>query len=335
MTIDCVKLSHGSGAGLAELLHDIVLPSLTTQSGEPLEDAAVLPSSVERLVFTTDSFVVDPIEFPGGDIGKLAACGTINDLAMMGARPRYLSVALILEEGLESGLLRKVLQSLRAVCESTGVAISCGDTKVVERGKADRVFITTSGIGTVSADVNLSAANAREGDAVLVSGPIGCHGIAIMAQRANLGFASSVVSDCAPLDRLAAALLEAVPHTRVMRDATRGGCAAVLNELADASGVTMRVRKTDLPVSDTVASACAYLGMEPLQIANEGTFIAVVPGEQAGAAIEALRSVPGGQGAAVIGTVEGKGRFPVLLETEIGGTRPVEVPPGKLLPRIC
>lgn len=335
MTIDCVKLSHGSGAGLAELLHDIVLPALTKQNAGPLEDAAVLPPSDGRLVFTTDSFVVDPIEFPGGDIGKLAACGTINDLAMMGARPRFLSVALILEEGLESGLLRKVLQSLRTVCESTGVAISCGDTKVVERGKADRVFITTSGIGTVSADVNLSAANAREGDAVLVSGPIGCHGIAIMAQRANLGFASSVVSDCAPLDRLAAALLEAVPHTRVMRDATRGGCAAVLNELADASGVTMRVRKTDLPVSDTVASACAYLGMEPLQIANEGTFIAVVPGELADAALEALRAVPGGQGAAVIGTVAGKGRFPVLLETEIGGTRPVEVPPGKLLPRIC
>ncbi len=335
MNIDQVKLSHGSGSGLAELLRDVVLPPLTVGSPGALEDAAVLAPESERLVFTTDSFVVDPIEFPGGDIGKLAACGTINDLAMMGARPRYLSVALILEEGLERELLDRILRSLRTVCESSGVAISCGDTKVVERGKADRVFITTSGIGTLRDTVDISAANAREGDAVLVSGPIGRHGIAIMAQRANLGFASSVVSDCAPLDRLAGALLEAVPRTRVMRDATRGGCAAVLNELAEASGVSIRVRATDLPVSDTVASACAYLGMEPLAIANEGTFAAVVPADKADTALEALRALPNGEGAAVIGTVETKARFPVVLETEIGGTRPVELPPGKLLPRIC
>ncbi|MBD3242020.1 MAG: hydrogenase expression/formation protein HypE [Chitinivibrionales bacterium] len=335
MTIDRIKLSHGSGAGLAELLHEVILPALTRGDAGPLEDAAVLAPESDRLVFTTDSFVVDPIEFPGGDIGKLAACGTINDLAMMGAVPRYLSVALILEEGLECGLLTRVLGSLRAVCENAGVALSCGDTKVVERGKADRVFITTSGIGTVAADVTLSAANARNGDAVLVSGPIGRHGIAIMAQRTNLGFASSVVSDCAPLDRLARALLGAVPRTRVMRDATRGGGAAVLNELAEASGVTIRVRKMALPVTDTVASACAYLGMEPLQIANEGTFVAVVPRQDADAAVAALKAVPHGEGAAVIGTVEDQGRFPVLLETEVGGTRPVEVPPGRLLPRIC
>ncbi len=330
-----IGLSHGSGAGLRALLDRIVLPALAPAAGEPLEDAAVLSLGEGRWAFSTDSFVVSPIEFPGGDIGKLAACGTINDLAMMGARPEHLSVSLILEEGVETDLVRKVLGSLRKVCEESGTGVRCGDTKVVERGKADKVFITTSGLGRIVSDAHLSAANAREGDRVLVSGPIGRHGIAIMARRAGLGFASSVVSDCAPLHDPAAVLLEAVPATRLMRDATRGGCAAVLNEIAESSGVTLRLAENELPVSKTVSAACAYLGMEPLQIANEGTFVAVVPPDDVETALGALRTAPGCEGAAVVGTVEKSGRFPVVLETLVGGTRPVETPPGILLPRIC
>lgn len=288
-----------------------------------------------RIAFTTDSFVVRPLEFAGGDIGKLAACGTINDLAMMGARPELMSVALILEEGLETALLGRVLGSLKRTCDAAGVAIVCGDTKVVERGKADGVFVTTSGVGSVREGIQLSAGNAKPGDVILVSGPIGCHGIAIMARRANLGFASSVVSDCAPLHRAAEALLEAAPATRVMRDATRGGCAAVLNEIGRDSSATITLRSQDIPVTDAVRSACAYLGMEPLQIANEGTLVAVVPAEQADDAVRALRACDAGAGARSIGTVGPKGRFPLVMVTDVGGTRPVEVPPGRLLPRIC
>lgn len=333
--LERIGLSHGSGAGLRALLDRVVLPALAPAAGEPMEDAAVLSLGEGRWAFSTDSFVVSPIEFPGGDIGKLAACGTINDLAMMGARPEHLSVSLILEEGVEADLVRRVLGSLRDVCEKSGTGVRCGDTKVVERGKADKVFITTSGLGRIVSDTHLSAANAREGDRVLVSGPIGRHGIAIMAQRAGLGFASSVVSDCAPLHDPAAVLLEAVPATRLMRDATRGGCAAVLNEIAEASGVTVRLDENELPVSKAVSAACAYLGMEPLQIANEGTFVAVVPPETVETALGALRTAPFCEAATVVGSVEKSGRFPVVLETAIGGTRPVETPPGILLPRIC
>jgi len=335
MTIERVELSHGSGDGNQRLLSEVVLPNLVPDRCGPLEDSAVVPSPGACLAFTTDSFVVQPLEFPGGDIGKLAACGTLNDLAVMGARPVLMSVALILEEGLDAGLLARVLRSLSAVCKASGVAIVCGDTKVVQHGKADGMFVTTAGIGVVPEGRSLSAANARPGDAVLVSGPIGCHGIAIMAQRANLGFASSVASDCAPIQGLTGALLEAVPGTKVMRDATRGGCAAVLNEIALDSGVTIRLRLADIPVGEGVTGACNYLGLDPLQVANEGTFVAVVPGSDAARALVALKAASGGSGAAIIGAVEAKGRFPVVAVTEIGGTRPVEMPLGRLLPRIC
>jgi hydrogenase expression/formation protein HypE len=288
-----------------------------------------------KLAFTTDSFVVYPRSFPGGDIGKLAACGTINDLAMMGARPTALAVSVIIEEGLLFEELRGYLESLAAVCAAAGMAIVCGDTKVVDKGKADGVFFTTSGVGTVPPGRVISAANAAAGDAVLVSGPIGCHGVAILAQRKGLGFGSDAVSDCAALDGIAEALLAAVPETRVLRDATRGGCAAVLNEIASSSGVTIEVDEQKVPVLPVVASACSFLGFEPLAIANEGTFVAVVPGARSGAALEALQAHELGQGAALIGTVQEKGRFPVLLRTGIGGLRPVEIPPGQLLPRIC
>ncbi|MBD3321246.1 MAG: hydrogenase expression/formation protein HypE, partial [Chitinivibrionales bacterium] len=236
-----IHLSHGSGAGLHALLEEIIIPCLLPGDSGAREDAFIVDQVNGRLAFTTDSFVVDPLEFPGGNIGKLAACGTINDLAMMAAQPTHLAVSLIIEEGLEISSLQKYLRSLRSVCDECGVTICCGDTKVVDRGKADGLFITTSGIGVVAGNISMSAANARHGDSVIVSGPAGLHGTAILAQRKNLGFASQAISDCAPLNEPARALISAVPGTRVMRDATRGGIAAVLNEIAADSGVTIRL----------------------------------------------------------------------------------------------
>lgn len=332
---DRIKLAHGSGRGLTEILSEVILPNLYPQGVPPLEDATILPSEEGKMAFTTDSFVVHPLIFPGGDIGKLAACGTINDLAMMGAIPRYMSVALILEEGLQTQILSQVLASLRRVCEEAKVEISCGDTKVVEKGKADGIFINTSGLGIIPKGRNLSVTNLKEGDAVLVSGFLGLHGITILSQRQNLQFASQAISDCAPLHDIVETLLRAVPETKALRDATRGGCAAVLNEMAEASGVTIVVEEKAIPVSDVVKGACSYLGMEALQIANEGHFVAVVPAHKAPDALQALGSHPLGQGASILGSVTAKARFPVWMKTLVGGKRVVEVPPGELLPRIC
>lgn len=333
--IKSISLAHGSGKGLETLLSECVLPALGIHGGV-LEDAAIIPApSGQRLAFTTDSFVVDPLEFPGGNIGKLAACGSINDLAVMGAIPHSLSVALILEEGLDTALLERVLTSLRSVCDECGVAIVCGDTKVVGRGKGDGIFINTSGIGFLPDGLNFSAANAQVGDRVFVSRSIGCHGIAILAQRQNLGFASSVQSDCAPLHALCKSAAEVPEQIRLLRDATRGGCAAVLNEIAKASKVSIKLDETAIPIDPEVQSACNYLGMDPLQIANEGTFVGIIKAETADAVLQRLHSVPGGEQATIIGTVIEPLRFPVITSTQIGGTRPVEVPAGELLPRIC
>lgn len=333
--MDTIKLSHGSGRGLNELLHAVVLPALGAGESGPLEDGAVLPAEKERLVFTTDSFVVHPLAFNGGNIGKLAACGTINDLVMMGAVPKYISVSLILEEGLDPKLLSRALLSLKEECEKASVKIVCGDTKVVDHGKADGMFINTTGIGLLPDGCDISAANAKPGDTVLVSGPIGQHGIAILAARQNLSFASSVVSDCASLHEIVRQLLSKVPAVRVLRDATRGGAAAVLNEIAASSNISILLKEESIPVSEAVKGACSYLGMDPLHIANEGRFVAVVPNENVEEALAILRQHPLGQGAAVVGEVKEKDRFPVILETVLGATRMVEVPPGELLPRIC
>jgi hydrogenase expression/formation protein HypE len=330
-----VRLAHGSGSGLQQLLQETIFPALLPGQQGVLEDAAVLDSAPGRLAFTCDSFVVWPLEFNGGNIGKLAACGTINDLAMMGARPRYMSVSLILEEGLEKSLLSRILASLRIACEGSGVRIVCGDTKVVDKGKADGMFISTSGIGIVPEGRNLSAGNARPGDAVLVSGPIGLHGIAILSERNGLGFASEAVSDCAALDNLVEALLEKAPGTKALRDATRGGCAAILHEIAKSSNASIILDESTLPVPDVVKGACAFLGMDPLHVANEGRFVAIVPADQADAAVSACNAHPLGKGATRIGMVVRQERFPLLLKTIIGGTRPVEMPSGELLPRIC
>jgi hydrogenase expression/formation protein HypE len=332
--IETILLSHGSGRGLDELLHGVILPELGTDPAAPLEDAAVFTLPPGRTAFTTDSFVIRPIEFPGGDIGKLSVCGTVNDLAMVGAVPHSLSVAMIIEEGFKVEILRRILRSIRRESEAAGVSIRCGDTKVVDRGKADGIFIATSGIGVVPSGLDLSAAHARPGDAVIISGPIGLHGIAVLAAREGLDFASTAVSDCACLHRLAGALL-AVSHARTLRDATRGGCAAVLNEIATASGVTIVVRQSAIPVPPEVAGACSYLGLDPLHVANEGRFVAIVPADEAEAAVAACHTMEHGEGACIIGSVEPGTRVPVLLETIIGSRRIVDVPSGDLLPRIC
>ena len=333
--IESVQLSHGSGRGLDELLHEIILPEIGVDTKVPLEDAAVFSVPKGRLAFTTDSFVVQPLEFPGGNIGKLAVCGTVNDLAMRGAVPLALAVSLILEEGLETALLRRVLRLLADESSRTGITISCGDTKVVDRGKADGIFITTSGIGMVPGGRDISVANAKPGDRVLVSGPIGLHGIAILAARKGLNFASQAISDCACLHTLVETLLTAAPHTHALRDATRGGCAAVLNEIAQASSMTISIVQDAVPVPPEVASACSFLGLDPLDIANEGRFIAIVLESEADAALTVLHMHELGKGASIIGTVEKKGKFPVIMKTGIGGTRVVDVPAGEMLPRIC
>jgi hydrogenase expression/formation protein HypE len=335
--MDKVLLSHGSGRGLQQLLETVVLPSLIGESGEALEDAAIVQwNTSSPVVFTTDSFVVTPLSFPGGDIGKLAACGTINDLAMMGAVPHSMAVALIIEEGLPIDALRTYLTSLRSICKQQGVSIVCGDTKVTERGKGDGIYITTTGIGTLSnGDPRLSARNARDGDVVIVSGPIGLHGVTILAQRENLAFVSSAVSDCAPLVTQSRAVLDASSTVRVMRDATRGGCAAVLNEIASSSNVSIVLEQASLPIPEVVRCACSFLGLDPLQIANEGTFVAVVAATDCDAVLRALHALPEGKGACRIGRVAAKQRTTVSIITEIGGVRAVEVPPGQLLPRIC
>jgi hydrogenase expression/formation protein HypE len=330
-----IKLAHGSGKGQQELLQEVVLPALFPGQHGILEDAALIDFHAGKLAFTSDSFVIWPLEFLGGDIGKLSACGTINDLSMMGARPLYLSVSLILEEGLEKNLLFKLLTSLRSVCEEARVVIACGDTKVVDKGKADGMFISTSGIGVVPEGRRLSAGNARVGDAVLVSGPIGLHGISILSRRKGLRFASNAVSDCAALNDIVETLLTAVPHAKALRDATRGGCAAVLHEIADASGVSMMLDETAIPVPESVRGACSFLGLDPLHIANEGRFVAVVPSQNAQTALAACAKHPLGKGAAIIGEVIERRRFPVLMKTAIGGTRPLDMPTGELLPRIC
>jgi hydrogenase expression/formation protein HypE len=331
-----VQLSHGSGRGLNTLLDEVILPSLSSSPDDIKEDAAVVNWNSPKLAFTTDSFVVTPLSFPGGDIGKIAACGTINDLAMMGAVPKFISVALIIEDGFEVSELKCYLGSLFDVCKSCDVKVVCGDTKVVEKGNCDGLYITTSGIGELS-PVNsmLSAANASIGDQVIVSGPIGLHGITILAQRENLSFASTAVSDCAPLLSMAQALVHISQNIRVMRDATRGGCAAILNEIAASSDITIQLDQSGIPVPDVVKGACSFLGLDPLQVANEGTFIAIVKADDAEKCINALHQLPEGKGARIIGSIKRKGKYPVELLTEIGGIRPVEIPHGLLLPRIC
>ncbi|NUO41518.1 MAG: hydrogenase expression/formation protein HypE [Streptomyces sp.] len=344
MTIECpaprhedevVLLGHGAGGRLtAELLDRLILPSVDTESG-PLEDAALLPGYRE-LVISTDSFVVSPLFFPGGDIGSLAVHGTVNDLAMRGAWPIALSVSLIVEEGLPLAELRSVMESLGKAAQDVGVPVVTGDTKVVGRGAADRLFVNTTGVGRRHGSLHPSAALARHGDVVLLSGPIGLHGTTVLSTREGLGFESDIASDSRPLHRLVRALAPAGPGVHVLRDPTRGGLAAALNEIARDSAVTVEIDERAVPVPEAVAAACDLLGLDPLIVANEGCLVAFVTADAADDVLSAMRSLPEGAQAVRIGEVTARdphGR--VVQRTLVGARRIVEMPLGEQLPRIC
>ena len=333
---DTVLLGHGSGGKLsAALLQQIFLPAFHNPLLSRLEDQAVLDVQSGRLAFTTDSFVVKPLFFPGGDIGSLAVHGTVNDLAMGGAQPLALSAAFILEEGFPMADLRRVVDSMAQAAENVGVAIVTGDTKVVERGCGDGVFINTTGIGMVASGVDLSAANARPGDCVILSGSLGDHGITILTQRQGLELEGAVESDSAPLHTLVAAILAATGDVRVMRDPTRGGLASTLNEIAAQSHAGIAIRETALPIHDGVRGACEVLGLDPLYVANEGKLVAIVPAASAEAVLAAMRRHPLGAEAAIIGEVVERHPGLVTMHTPFGTTRIVDMLPGDQLPRIC
>ncbi|CAN5252171.1 hydrogenase expression/formation protein HypE [soil metagenome] len=331
-----ITLAHGSGGKATHtLVEAMFLPAFSNPILALLEDQAVFTIQGSRLAFTTDSFVVSPLFFPGGNIGDLAVNGTVNDLAVSGARPLYLSAGFILEEGFPVADLERIVASMAAAAHAAGVQIVTGDTKVVQRGKADGCYVNTSGVGVIERSVSLSAAHARPGDAVLVSGPIGDHGVTIMLARGELDIESDVVSDTAPLHGLVDHLLDAAPGVRCLRDATRGGVATILNEVAGASDVAVVIQEDAVPVRPEVRGACEILGIDPLYVACEGRMVVVVDGAEAEAALRALRSHPLGEGAAVIGEVKDDPPTLVLLKTGFGGTRIVDMLIGDPLPRIC
>lgn len=331
-----IVLGHGSGGRLTnELITRVFLPAFPSEVLAALEDQATVRAGAARLAFTTDSFVVRPLFFPGGDIGKLAVHGTVNDLAVGGAAPLFLAAAFILEEGLPIQDLQRIVASMRAACAEAGVALVTGDTKVVDRGKGDGVFITTTGIGLVPEGRSLSISAARPGDAVLVSGPLGDHGIAILSVREGLAFDTVLESDCAPLTELVTALLAAAPGTRCMRDPTRGGLSSALNELAAASRAGVELSEPDIPLRPAVRGACEMLGLDPLYVACEGRLMAVCPAQEAGAALAALRAHPRGREAAIVGRIVADHPGLVTLRTLVGGERVVAMLAGEQLPRIC
>jgi hydrogenase expression/formation protein HypE len=336
-----VTLAHGSGGrAMKQLIDEVFLGVFREGRGAPAEDAARLALAEvaargDRLAFTTDSYVVTPLVFPGGDIGKLAVCGTLNDLATAGAMPLQLSCSVILEEGLEIALLGEIARSMAETARAAGVAIVTGDTKVVPHGACDRLFVNTAGIGVVRAGVELSVAHCRPGDAVLVNGPLGDHGAAILAARGDLALDAAIESDCAALHELVAGLLAAVPQTRFIRDATRGGLGTVLNEAAEASGVEIVIAETRIPVRDAVRGMCEILGLDPLYLVSEGRMVAVVPGDAAEVALAALRAHPLGAGAALIGRCAAGQAGRVVMDTVLGGRRIVDMLAGEQLPRIC
>jgi hydrogenase expression/formation protein HypE len=333
---DTVLLAHGSGGLLArELLDDLFLRYLGDDELHALEDAAVLSPIDGRLALTTDSYVVQPLFFPGGDIGKLAVCGTVNDLAMRGAVPLYLTAGFILEEGLPMADLERVVASMAATAREADVRIVAGDTKVVGRGAADRLFINTAGVGIVPPGIHISARNARPGDQILVSGAVGDHGLAIMTQRHGLRFESPIQSDCAPLSGLVQAMLAVCPGVHVLRDATRGGLAAVLNEIAGQSRVGITVHEEAIVVHEAVSAACELLGLDPLYAANEGKLVAIVPPDAASTLLEVMRAHPLGAEATIIGEVQAAHPGAVVLRTAFGTQRLLDMPAGELLPRIC
>ena len=332
---DSILLAHGSGGRLShELVRKKFLPYLSNPALNKLDDSAIFEAT-GRLAFTTDSYVVNPIFFPGGDIGKLAVCGTVNDLAMNGARPLYLSLAAIIEEGFSLSELERIVQSVQKAAKEADVSIIAGDTKVVNRGQADKLFITTAGVGIIPAGVDISGSNAKPGDKVLLSGTIGDHGMAIMSQREGLRFSMGLQSDCAPLNRLVSEMLSASSRIHCLRDPTRGGLATTLNELAWQSRVGIVIEEAMIPVKPEVKAACELLGLDPMYIANEGKLVAIVEAVDADRVLACMRKNTYGKDAAIIGEVIAERPGKVIMKTKLGPSRIVDMLTGELLPRIC
>jgi hydrogenase expression/formation protein HypE len=333
---DIITLDHGSGGEAShELVHDIFLSRLDNEFLRKLDDSAVLKFSGHNLAMTTDSYVVDPIFFPGGDIGSLAVHGTVNDLCMQGACPLYLTLGLMLEEGLPMEDLIKIIDSVAEASKEAGVKIVAGDTKVVPRGNMDKIFINTSGVGIIPDGVDVSTHNAQPGDKLIINGNMGDHGIAILTRREGLNFETPLKSDSAPLNSLVASILAASPNIHVLRDPTRGGVAAALNEIARHSQVGIAVFEKDLPIAGPVRSAAELLGLDPLYVANEGKCLAVAPEKEADTVLRAMKRDKYGKGSRIIGEITKDNPGRVLLKTSVGGTRIISMPTGELLPRIC
>ncbi|EIJ32898.1 hydrogenase expression/formation protein HypE [Thiothrix nivea] len=335
-----ITLAHGSGGrAMHQLVDDLIRQTFTNPLLAEGEDQARIPlteltANGDRLAFTTDSYVVTPLEFPGGNIGTLAINGTVNDLAVGGAKPLYLSCGFIIEEGLALETFARILQAMKLAADEAGVQIVTGDTKVVQRGGADKLFINTAGVGVIPAGFSPSAGSAQAGDVIIVNGWLGDHGVAILNARGDLALDADIETDCAPLNRLTEAMFAVCPDIHCLRDATRGGLATVLNEFAERSGVDFVLKEEYLPIRTPVRGMCEILGLDPLYLANEGKLVAVVPADAAPAVLDAMKHIPEGRDACIIGeAVEGDGH--VILQTAFGGERIVDMLPGEQLPRIC
>jgi hydrogenase expression/formation protein HypE len=336
MAEEKILLAHGSGGKLShDLIKQIFLPRFLNPFLEPLDDSAKITNRPGPVAFTTDSYVVSPLFFPGGDIGKLAVCGTVNDLSMIGAIPSYLSLSFIIEEGFSIELLKQIASSIHEAAEQAGVSIVTGDTKVVEHGAADRLFINTAGIGWIRPGINLSSINAKPGDKILLSGYLGDHEVTILSQREGFKFQGELRSDCAPLNDLVEKMLDACPSIRCMRDPTRGGLATSLNEIASMSNVGMVIEEEKVPVQESVRGICELLGLDPLYLANEGKLIAICPPNEAERLLEVMRNHPLGRQGEVIGKVTEENPKRVVLHTLIGGHRILDMLTGGQYPRIC
>ncbi len=331
-----IRLAHGGGGRFSQqLIEEVFLPIFGNEYLNPLDDSAVLNILSSRIAFTTDSFTVDPVFFPGGDIGRLAVCGTVNDISMVGAKPLYLSAGFIIEEGFLISDLKRIVKSASEAAEEAGVMIVTGDTKVVQRGKADGIYINTSGIGVLREGVQISASKAQIGDSIVVSGPLGYHGMAVVTSREDFGFRTKIKSDVAPLNHLVERMLETTKHIHAMRDATRGGVATVLNEIAGQSGVAIELEETKIPVAEEVKGACELLGFDPLYVANEGVLVVCLPSSEAEKIVDVMRQLPIGKKSAIIGRVVAEPTGKVVLRTQIGSHRIVDMLSGEQLPRIC
>jgi len=336
MTEEKILLAHGSGGKLShDLIKQIFLPRFLNPFLEPLDDSARITNRHGPIAFTTDSYVVNPIFFPGGDIGKLAVCGTVNDLSMIGAIPSYLSLSLIIEEGFSIDLLKQIVSSIHETAEQAGVNIVTGDTKVVEHRAADQLFINTAGIGWIRPRVNLSGVNAKPGDKILLSGFLGDHEMAVLSQREGFKFHGELKSDCAPLNGLVAKMLDVCPSIRCMRDPTRGGLATTLNEIASMSNVGMMIEEEKVPVRESVKGISELLGLDTLYLANEGKLIAICPPNKAEQLLEVMKNHPLGRHGEIIGRVTEKNPKRVILQTLIGGHRILDMLTGGQYPRIC